>query len=90
MKTKLAAAGLVNAILLLAYVWCRLQTYDIGYSITGNLARLQETQEIHSELKLRFSKLASPSRVRTIAETRLGLVPLRADQRVVIEVDRAK
>lgn len=86
MKLKLALLGLLNAFLLLGYVWCRLQTYDIGYEISRSLDELQSTRDLNSRLRLEYSQLSSPSRIRDLAENRLGLKPLRPAQRVVLEV----
>ncbi|MBI2891307.1 MAG: cell division protein FtsL [Nitrospirae bacterium] len=90
MRTRLAGLILVNALLLLGYVWCRLQTYDIGYDISRTLESLDRAQEMNARLKLEHTSLTSPQRLRQVAEERLGLVPLAPSQRVIVEVPPPK
>ncbi|WP_305041617.1 cell division protein FtsL [Geoalkalibacter sp.] len=64
--------GLVLVISLF-FVWSRIQVFQLKYEISTLETTLREAQQEERQLRLEVASLRNPSRIESIARTKLGL-----------------
>ena len=71
---------IVDVALALVLVWMNLMVQDLGYRIENTGSLIDRLDHEHAELIAEHAQLASPERLRHLAEDRLGLAPPRPGQ----------
>lgn len=86
---KLIGRVLLAAVIMggvLVYVWERVEIVRVGYQIERLKAKRVVLQREHDELQVKLSALSAPERLARVANERLGLVPPRHGQVVMVKV----
>lgn len=73
--------------LLLAFVWERVDIVRLGYRIERLKSDKVRLERERDELQVRVSSLTSPERIAKVATEKLGMVPPRQDQVVLVRLE---
>jgi len=77
-------ALLCLALVVLLYVWLRLQVLNQGYALSATTKLQQRLEQEQRELRLEYATLTSPERVEAMARRRLGLRAPEKGQVIVL------
>ena len=77
-------ALLCLALVVLLYVWLRLQVIDRGYALSATTKLQQRLEQEQRELRVEHATLTAPERVEAMARRRLGLRPPEKGQVIVL------
>ena len=69
---------------LLLYTWCRVQSVQLGYSISQLTQIHHKRITMQNNLKIEYARLKSPNRIVDVATNRLGLVLPTSKQIIII------
>lgn len=84
MKGRHFAAIIFATVLTCAFVWVRLQIVSISYDI-GELGKKERlVRDECNELSLQINEAKSPQKLEQIARGKLGMVPPRPDQNIIL------
>lgn len=78
----------VGLLLVLGYVWERVDLVRVGYKIERLKEQKVALQRERDELRLRVSALTSPERIARAATERLAMAPPARGQVVVVKLER--
>jgi cell division protein FtsL len=84
MKTLVSVAVIM---LLLLYVWERVEVVRVGYHIERLKTQKTALHRERDELQVRFSTLTSPERVARVAKEQLGMAPPQPGQIILVKVE---
>ncbi len=84
MKTLTLLAAML---LLLAFVWERVDIVRLGYRIERLKSDKVRLERERDELQVRVSSLTSPERIAKVATEKLGMAPPRQDQVVLVRLE---
>ncbi len=73
--------------LLLAFVWERVDIVRLGYHIERLKSDKVRLERERDELQVRVSSLTSPARIAKVATEKLGMIPPRQDQVVLVRLE---
>ena len=80
-------AALAVLALLLLYVGERVDVVRVGYQVERLKLKKVAIQREHDELRVTVSKLTSPERIERTATDRLGMVPPRQGQVILVRLE---
>ena len=80
----LCALGFCLFILGLVHVWLRLQVVHMGYVLSTTTKLQGRLEQENRELKVELASLTSPDRLEAMARRRLGLMPPKKGQVIVL------
>jgi cell division protein FtsL len=83
MKTLTILAGLI---LVLVFVWERVDIIRLGYQIERSKTQKLLLERERDQLQVRFSSLTAPERIAKVATERLGMVQPQQGQVVTVHV----